>query len=140
MGILLRCGGTLVAAPLVAERAFLASYYLGLTRVSDVHGKLQEPAGVSNELQTPAIPLCKDREGAPGLSIGVGVRHLVLGVPKPGCFKPGCLKCWRGSTLLRSFAPFLRSYVCALLHSFALFCVLLKSGGRKEALLALGNG
>ena len=37
-----------------------------------------------------------------------------LGVPKPGCFKPGCLQSLRGSALLRSFAPF-----CALLRSFA---------------------
>ena len=38
----------------------------------------------------------------------------VLTVPKPGCFKPGCLQFLRGSALLRSFAPF-----CGLLCSFA---------------------
>ena len=59
-----------------------------------------------------------------------------LGVPKPGCFKPGCLQFLRGSALLCSFAPFcarLRSFadlrlcafalICALLRAFACFCV-----------------
>ena len=47
----------------------------------------------------------------------------VLGVPKPGCFKPGCLQCLSGSVslrCLRPFAPFcalLRICVCALLRS-----------------------
>ena len=64
-----------------------------------------------------------------------------LGVPKPGCFKPGCLQFLRGSVLLRSFAPFcalcaflrtfvcalLRTFVCALLRSFALFCAHLRA-------------
>ena len=42
-----------------------------------------------------------------------------LVVPKPGCFKPGCLQ------ILRPFAlicALLRTCVCALLRSFALFC------------------
>ena len=50
--------------------------------------------------------------------------------PKRGivhwCVLPGCFQFLRGSTLKRSFAPFcalLRSCVCALLHSFAHFCV-----------------
>ena len=30
----------------------------------------------------------------------------VLGVPKPGCLKPGCLQFLRRSALWRSFAPF----------------------------------
>ena len=30
----------------------------------------------------------------------------LLGVPKPGCFKPGCLQFLRSSAHLRSFAPF----------------------------------
>ena len=42
-----------------------------------------------------------------------------LGVPKPGCFNPGCLQSLRGCALLRSFAPLcallLRTRVCALL-------------------------
>ena len=29
----------------------------------------------------------------------------LLAVPRPGCFKPGCLQFLRGSALLRSFAP-----------------------------------
>ena len=48
-----------------------------------------------------------------------------LGVPKPGCFKPGCLQVWRGGALLHPFVPFcalLRTCVCALLRSFACFC------------------
>ena len=42
-----------------------------------------------------------------------------LDVPKPGCFKPGCLQFLRRSAILRSFALF-----CALLHPFTLFCAL----------------
>ena len=52
-----------------------------------------------------------------------------LGVPKPGCFKPGRLQFLRGSALLHSCAPFcalLRSCVCALLRSFARICVFLR--------------
>ena len=45
-----------------------------------------------------------------------------LGVPKPGCFKPGCLQFLRGSALLRPFGLF-----CALLRPFALFCALLRT-------------
>ena len=36
-----------------------------------------------------------------------------LGVPKPGCFKPGCIQFLCGSA---------QSLFCALLRSFALFC------------------
>ena len=49
-----------------------------------------------------------------------------LGVPKPGCFKPGCLQFLRGSALLRSFADLrLRSLalICYLSRAFACFCV-----------------
>ena len=49
-----------------------------------------------------------------------------LGVPKPGCFKPGCLQILRKDALLRSFADLrLRSFavICALLRAFACFCV-----------------
>ena len=44
-----------------------------------------------------------------------------LGVPKPGCFKPGRLQSLRRSALLHSFAPFcaLCALFCALLRSFA---------------------
>ena len=60
----------------------------------------------------------------------------ILGVPKPGTFKPGCLHFLRRSAL---FCALLCSCVCALLRSFALlrlrsfalafvlFCVLLRS-------------
>ena len=41
-------------------------------------------------------------------------RALLQGVPRPGCFKPGCLQFLRGSALSRSSAPF-----CALSRSFA---------------------
>ena len=50
-----------------------------------------------------------------------------MGVPKPGCFKPGCLQFPRGSALLHSFAPFcalLRTCICALLRSCALFAII----------------
>ena len=46
----------------------------------------------------------------------------LLGVPKPGCYKPGCLQFLCGSALLHSFAPFcalLRSSVDLRLRSFA---------------------
>ena len=52
-----------------------------------------------------------------------------LGVPKPGCFKPGCLQFFCGNALLRSFAPFcalLRSFVDLRLRSFAHICVFLR--------------
>ena len=52
----------------------------------------------------------------------------LLGVPKPGCFEPGCLQFSRGSALLRSFASFcalLRSSANFRLRSFALICVFL---------------
>ena len=52
-----------------------------------------------------------------------------LGVPKPGCFKPGCLQFLRRSALLRPFVLFcalLRTCACALLRSFALFCAHLR--------------
>ena len=42
-------------------------------------------------------------------------------VPKPGCFKPGCLQLLCRSALLRPFA-----LLCALLRPFALFCALLR--------------
>ena len=61
-----------------------------------------------------------------GLRDSCACNGVMLGVPKPGCFKPGCLQFLHGSALLRSFAPFcalLRSCVCALLRSFACFCV-----------------
>ena len=45
-----------------------------------------------------------------------------MGVPKPDCFKPGCLQFLRRSALLRPFAPF-----CALLRPFAPFCALLRT-------------
>ena len=54
--------------------------------------------------------------------LGVSEAVCVLGVPKPGCFKPGGLQFLRGSALLPSFAPF-----CALVRSFALFCALLQT-------------
>ena len=50
-----------------------------------------------------------------------------LGVPKPGCYKPGCLQFLRGNALLCSFAPFcalLRSFADLRLRSFALICAL----------------
>ena len=57
---------------------------------------------------------------------------LLLGVPKPGRFKPGCLQFLRGSAL---FALFLRPFalicglafvlICAHLRSFAHICVFL---------------
>ena len=49
-----------------------------------------------------------------------------LGVPKPGCFKPGCLQFLRRSALLRSFADLCSrslALICALLRAFACFCV-----------------
>ena len=54
----------------------------------------------------------------------------MLGVPKPGCLKPGCLQFLRA--LLRSFELFcalLRSFalICAFLRSFALFCAHFRS-------------
>ena len=48
-----------------------------------------------------------------------------LGVPKPGCFKPGCLQFLHGSALLRPFA--LLCAFCALLRPFALLCALLRA-------------
>ena len=75
------------------------------------------------------------------LTAGYAGKPQKLGVPKPGCFKPGCLQFFRGSALLRSFVPFcalallrsfapfsalLRTCVCALLRSFALICVFLR--------------
>ena len=47
-----------------------------------------------------------------------------LGVPKPGCFKLGCLQFLCKSALLCSFCAHLRSFalICALLRSFACFC------------------
>ena len=64
-------------------------------------------------------------------------RSALLGVPKPGCFKPGGLQFLRGSALLRPFAlicALLRTCICALsrsfadlrLRSFALFCAHLR--------------
>ena len=53
-----------------------------------------------------------------------------LGVPKLGCFKPGCLQFLRGSAPLHSFTPFcalLRSFAYLHLHSFELICALLRS-------------
>ena len=52
-----------------------------------------------------------------------------LGVPKPGCFKPGCLQYLLLCALLRPFVPFcalLRTCVCVLLRSFAFFCAHLR--------------
>ena len=53
---------------------------------------------------------------------------VTLGVPKPGCFKPGCLQFLCGNVLLRPFAFFcalLRTRVGALLCAlnFACLCV-----------------
>ena len=63
-----------LANPLVAEWAFHASEYWGLTRVSEVHGKWQESVGISNTPLTPAPPRFVDRQGAlsatPGLAKG----------------------------------------------------------------------
>ena len=42
-----------------------------------------------------------------------------LGVPKPGCFKPGCLQILRGGALVRSFALF-------SVLAFTVFCTLLR--------------
>ena len=61
----------------------------------------------------------------------------LLGVPKPGCFKPGCLRFLRGSALLRSlnlrlFALFFALF-CTLLRYFALFCAHLHSHLRVSA-------
>ena len=50
-----------------------------------------------------------------------------LGVPKPGCFKPGCLQFLCFCALLRSFAPFCGlalALFCGL--AFALFCAHLR--------------
>ena len=59
-------------------------------------------------------------------------RHLsvgfaqALGVPKPGCLKPGCLRFRYAEplfyTLLRPFALSLCSFANLRLRSFALFC------------------
>ena len=49
-----------------------------------------------------------------------GAIRYVLGVHKPGCFKPGCLQFCRGSALLRPFALFC-GFVADLRNS-ALFC------------------
>ena len=52
------------------------------------------------------------------------------GVPKLGCFKPGCLHFLCRCALLRRFALFcalLRSFVNLRLHSFALICALLRA-------------
>ena len=50
-----------------------------------------------------------------------------LEVPKPGCFKSGCLQCLRWSALLRSFAGLAFALFCAHLHSFALIWAFLRS-------------
>ena len=52
-----------------------------------------------------------------------------LGVPKPSCFKPGCLQFLCGCALLRPFAFFCRlafGLFCAHLRSFARICVFLR--------------
>ena len=46
----------------------------------------------------------------------------VMGVPKPACFKPGCLQFLHGSALLRPFVLF--ELFCGL--AFALFCAHLR--------------
>ena len=55
-------------------------------------------------------------------------RRFCLGVPKPGCFKPGCLQFLCGSALKCSSVLFC-SLLCSLadlrLRSFALICTLL---------------
>ena len=64
------------------------------------------------------------------LSIGLSEpKWGIVAVPKPGCFKPGCLQFLRRSALLlffcalrvlRSFCALLRTCVFALLRAFAL--------------------
>ena len=51
---------------------------------------------------------------------------LVWGVPKPGCFKAGCLRFLCGGTFLRSFAPFFffLFLACALFYvHLCPFCI-----------------
>ena len=50
----------------------------------------------------------------------------ILGFPKPGCFKRGCLQFSRGSALLRPFCALLHSFADLRLRSFALSCVFLR--------------
>ena len=54
-----------------------------------------------------------------------------LGVPTPGCFKPGCLQ------ILRYFAPFLRSFADLRLRFIALICVFLQTTAFRTT--AFGN-
>ena len=65
-----------------------------------------------------------------------------LRVPKPGCYKPGCLQRLRGCALLRSFALFCGlafALFCAqlLLCSFALNCMFLRPTASRTT--AFGN-
>ena len=61
-----------------------------------------------------------------GASFLERLQNAKSGVPKPVCFKPGCLQFLRGCSLLRSFAPLctlLRSSADLRLRSFACFCI-----------------
>ena len=85
---------------------------------------------------------CHQSTGFPQkIQILLSEKGLKSGVPKPGCFKPGCLQFLRRtSALWRSFVPFcslLRTCVCALLRSFALFCAHLRVSASRTT--AFGN-
>ena len=76
-----------LANPLIAERAFRASEYWGLSRVSEAHGKLHESVGISNRLLTPATPRLVDRQGTLSATLGLakgGVRHSPDNIKKKG--------------------------------------------------------
>ena len=81
-------GECLTPPPLVAERAFSASHYGGLTKVSDVHGPWQESVGISDRLLIPATHAAKSAKGlsaTPGLALGrLGTHQRLLGSYFPG--------------------------------------------------------
>ena len=62
-----------------------------------------------------------------------------LGVPKPGCFKPGCLQLLRGSALLRPFALFCGLAFALFLCSFERICAHLRVSATAFTTTAFGN-
>ena len=99
---------------------------LGLPRKdgSEFYVKKNKPAVVKysgskrhREVLVRKGPLGRDVKSA--VKNGDKVRGHLLGVPQPGCFKPGCLQFLRGNALLHHFA-----LLCGL--AFALICAPLR--------------